>query len=134
MLYVSDAPATVLRVQENVRSITIRSLRLEVTGVNVVVATGAKANNVWIEFVNHVLVVVDAAVDASVQIVVKVQLVFMSFTTADAMRFVQLIVVAVLAHAWPVSLNDGQNVKLAPTVCHALSFSSDAMRTVSENV
>ena len=46
MLYVSDAQATVLRVQENVRSITIRSLRLEVTGVNVVVATGAKANNV----------------------------------------------------------------------------------------
>ena len=58
----------------------------------------------------------------------------MSFTTADAMRFVQSIVVAVLDQACQVSLNVGQNVKLAPTVCHALSFSSDAIRTVSENV
>lgn len=98
-MYVSDTQATVLRVQENVRSITIRSLRLEVTGVNVVVATGAKANNVCVAFFNHALVSVDAAVDASVQIVVKVQLVFMSFTTAEAIRFVQLIVVAVVAHA-----------------------------------
>lgn len=40
-MYVVDAPATVFNVQENVRSITMRSLRLEVAGVNVVVATAA---------------------------------------------------------------------------------------------
>lgn len=80
------------------------------------------------------IVDVDTAVDASVQIVVKVPLVFMSFNTAETVKFDRFAVVVCVPDALALNLKDGANEKLAPTVCHALSFSIDAIRTVSENV
>lgn len=67
---------------ENVSSTIIRSHAAAVCGVNVHDAIGAKAYTVPIRDI----VDDDTAVDASVQIVVNVQLVLINLNTADAVK------------------------------------------------
>lgn len=107
----------------------IRSPADAVTGVNVQDAIGANANTVpfWLT------VDVETAVDASVQIVVNVQLVFINLKTADTVALLRVPVVQE-KNVLFTYLNAGQYCIFAHTIAPALSFSADATRIVSEKV